>query len=436
MQKRSDFSDVQKGMVSGFRAKGGSISGTAEFVNCSRAAMVKVYRAWQNRTVQNQRRGKCGAPRAIDDRGERRLRRCVRTDRRATVEHLTTKMNQGATKSVSQTTIQRTLLRLGLRSRRLVRAPMLTAVHRRRRLEFARQRETSERNHPATIAGTVQAGGGSIMVWGMFSWHSLGSLIIVEGTMDQYKYASVLADHVHTYMRIVFPQDDGIFQQDNARCHTAASVRAWFEEHQDEFTVLPWPANSPELNPIENLWDHLDRVVRAMDPQPRNLAQLATALESTWLNIPENTFRDLSDSLPTRLAAVRTAKGGYSGLCQMVTLISTVKSLNDVRSQVKSAYQSNSAITDIDVTFDGTWLTQGHSSQIDVGCMIDLLTGFVMDFGIMSKRCIECNTQNLDHLVTWNKRLLLNYGKRSEDSGFRHDTIVRWRCKNISIFKY
>ncbi|KFM75893.1 Transposable element Tcb1 transposase, partial [Stegodyphus mimosarum] len=331
-------------MIIGFRAKGGSISETAEFVNCSRAAVVKVYRAWQNGTVQNQRRGKCGAPRAIDDRGERRLRRCVRADRRATVEQLTTKMNQGATKSVSQSTIQRTLLRLGLRSRRLVRAPMLTAVHRRRRLEFARQysswtstewrqvafsdesrfmlhrtdgrwrirRETSERNHPATIAGTVQAGGGSIMVWGMFSWHSLGSLIIVEGTMDQYKYASVLADHVHPYMRIVFPQDDGIFQQDNARCHTAASVRAWFEEHQDEFTVLPWPANSPDLNPIEHLWDHLDRVVRAMDPQPRNLAQLATALESAWLNIPENTFRDLCDSLPARLAAVRSAKATIS----------------------------------------------------------------------------------------------------------------------------
>ncbi|GFV44066.1 uncharacterized protein TNCV_3571871 [Trichonephila clavipes] len=59
---------------------------------------------------------------------------------------------------------------------------------------------------------------------------------------------------------------------------------------------------------------------------------------------------------------------------------SKVKSLNDVRSQVKSAYQSNSVITDIDVTFDGTWLTRGHSSQIGVGCVIDLLTGFVMDF--------------------------------------------------------
>ncbi|GBL71855.1 hypothetical protein AVEN_231510-1 [Araneus ventricosus] len=171
MQKRSDLSDVQKGMIIGFRTKGGSISETANFVNCSRAAVVKVYRAWKYDTIQNQRRGTRGAPRAIDDRGERRLRRCVRANRRATVKQLTAQMNQGATKSVSSTTVQRTLLRMGLRSRRLVNAPMLTAVHR----------------------------------------------------------------------------------QDNARCHAARFVCAWFEEHQDEFTVLPWPANSPDLNPIENL---------------------------------------------------------------------------------------------------------------------------------------------------------------------------------------
>ncbi|GBN22193.1 hypothetical protein AVEN_96817-1 [Araneus ventricosus] len=218
MQKRSDLSDVQKGMNIGFRAKGGSISETANFVNCSRAAVVKVYRAWQYGTVQNQRRGTCGAPLAIDDRCERRLRRCVWANRRATVEQLTAQMNQGATKSVSS-------------------------------------------------------------------------------------------------RRIIFPQNDGIYQQDNARFHTARSVCAWFEEHQEGFTVLPWPANSPDLNPIENLWDHLDRVVRAMVPQPRNLAQLATALESARFNIPVNIFRNLIDSLPARFAsvAVRSAKGGYSG---------------------------------------------------------------------------------------------------------------------------
>ncbi|GBM51932.1 hypothetical protein AVEN_1513-1 [Araneus ventricosus] len=130
MQKRRDLSDVQKGMIIGFRAKDGSISEAANFVNCSRAAVVKVYRAWQYGTIQNQRRGTCGAPRAIDDRGERRVRRCVRANRRATVEQLAAQMNQGASMSVSSTTVQRTLLRMGLRSRRLVNAPMLTAVHR------------------------------------------------------------------------------------------------------------------------------------------------------------------------------------------------------------------------------------------------------------------------------------------------------------------
>ncbi|GFS85606.1 transposable element Tcb1 transposase [Trichonephila clavipes] len=223
---------------------------------------------------------------------------------------------------------------------------MLTAVHRRRRLEFARQysswtstewrhvafsdesrfmlhrtdgrwrirRETSERNPPATIAGTVQARGRSIMVWGMFSWHSLGSLIIVEGTIDQYTSTHLSLRTMSTpTCALFFLRMMASSSRTMRGCHTAASVRAWFEEHQDEFTVLPLPANSPDLNPIEHLWYHLDRVVRAMDPQPRNLAQLAMALVSAWLNIPENTFRDLSDSLPARLAAVHSAKGGYSG---------------------------------------------------------------------------------------------------------------------------
>ncbi|GFW43644.1 transposable element Tcb1 transposase [Trichonephila clavipes] len=73
-----------------------------------------------NETVRNQRWSKCGAPQAIDDRSERRLWRCVRMNKRATVEQLTIQMNQGATSIVSQTTVQQTLLYLGLQSSHVV----------------------------------------------------------------------------------------------------------------------------------------------------------------------------------------------------------------------------------------------------------------------------------------------------------------------------
>ncbi|GFY06070.1 transposable element Tcb1 transposase [Trichonephila clavipes] len=68
-------------------------------------------------------------------------------------------------------------------------------------------------------------------------------------------------------------EDGGIYQQDIAECHTTDSVRAWFKEHQDQFIVLPCPENSPDLSPISNLWNPLDRVVRVMDPHARNLVQ-------------------------------------------------------------------------------------------------------------------------------------------------------------------
>ncbi|GFX77817.1 transposable element Tcb1 transposase [Trichonephila clavipes] len=68
-------------------------------------------------------------------------------------------------------------------------------------------------------------------------------------------------------------EDGSFYQQDIAECRTTDSVRSWFKEHQDQFIVLPCPENSPDLSPINNLWNPLDRVVRVMDPHARNLVQ-------------------------------------------------------------------------------------------------------------------------------------------------------------------
>ncbi|GFT04711.1 uncharacterized protein TNCV_334601 [Trichonephila clavipes] len=73
-------------------------------------------------------------------------------------------------------------------------------------------------------------------------------------------------------------------------------------------------------------------------------------------------------------------------------LIGSNQLLLDVRKNIREAYGSKNDkdIVDIEVSYDGSWLKRGHTSNIGVGCVIDLLTGFVIDYEVMSKRCAEC----------------------------------------------
>ncbi|GBL88493.1 hypothetical protein AVEN_159081-1 [Araneus ventricosus] len=159
-------------------------------------------------------------------------------------------MNEQCTSKLSRTIVQRTLLSIGLRSRRLISAPMFTSVHRKKRRAFALQhkhwileqlkkvafsdesrfllhlmdgrwrirRETSENKLTETIVGRQQGAGGSVIVWGIFSWHYLDPLIPLEGNLNSCAYLSIVADQVHPYMATVYPANDGVFQQDNAMC--------------------------------------------------------------------------------------------------------------------------------------------------------------------------------------------------------------------------
>ncbi len=121
----------------------------------------------------------------------------------------------------------------------------------------------------------VQAGG--IMVWGIFSWHTLGPLVPIEHCLNITAYLSIVANHLHPFMSTVYPSSDGYFQKDNAPCHKAQLISDWFLEHENEFTLLKWPPQSPDLNPTEKLWDVVEREIRIMNVQPTNLQQLHKA---------------------------------------------------------------------------------------------------------------------------------------------------------------
>lgn len=231
---------------------------------------------------------------------------------------------------------------MGFRSRRPARVPLLSQTNRKRRLLWALERRNwtvedwkkvawsdesrfvlhhadgririwrkqHEFMDPSCQMTTLQAGGGGIMVWGMFSWSTLGPLISVETSLNSTEYLRIVADHVHPFMAVMFPDGDGYFQQDNAPCHRARTVSQWFEEHESEFNLLPWPAQSPDLNPIEHLWDEVERSVHSLERQPSSLTQLRAAIMSPWANIPLQRYQQLVESMPRRIAAVIRAKGG------------------------------------------------------------------------------------------------------------------------------
>ncbi len=163
---------------------------------------------------------------------------------------------------------------------------------------------------PSCLVSTVQAGGGGVIVWGIFSWHIFGPLVPIEHHLNTTDYLSIVADHVHPFMTTVYSSSDVYFQQDNAPCHKAQIISDWFLEHDNEFTLLKWPPQAPDLNLIEHLLDVVEREIRIMDVQPTNLQQLCDTIMSIWTKISEECFQHLVESMPRRIKAILKAKGG------------------------------------------------------------------------------------------------------------------------------
>ena len=90
------------------------------------------------------------------------------------------------------------------------------------------------------------------MFWGFFSYYGVGGLHIVEGMMRGPQYIEVLQRRVVPELKKRFPDGSGIFQQDLAPCHTSKLVKNFMTTTR--IKMLDWPVNSPNLNPIENLW--------------------------------------------------------------------------------------------------------------------------------------------------------------------------------------
>ena len=96
-----------------------------------------------------------------------------------------------------------------------------------------------------------------------------------------------------------FPEGNGIFQDDNARIHRAKIVQNWYSANDETFEHMTWPPQSPDLNPIENLRDELERNLRSSSPLPSTVASLGERLLQLWPKIALQRIQKLLESMPS-----------------------------------------------------------------------------------------------------------------------------------------
>lgn len=151
---------------------------------------------------------------------------------------------------------------------------------------------------------TVKHGGGSVMVWGCFSRSGVGPLIRIEGKMDRFMYAKILKSQMLPYAKHHMSAK-WYFQPDNDPKHRSKHVSDLL--NREKVKVLKWPSQSPDLNPIENLWEELKRRVKTQNYSNKNV--LFETLKNEWDKIPISRLQKLIDSMPERCKAVIKAKG-------------------------------------------------------------------------------------------------------------------------------
>ena len=164
--------------------------------------------------------------------------------------------------------------------------------------------EFAEKN----LCKTVKHGGGSVMVWGCMAASGVGNLVFIENTMNKEGYLNILKDNIAPSVEKLGLGRSLTFQQDNDPKHTSKLVREWLLYHTPK--QLPHPPQSPDLNPIEHLWEHLDRQIRKHDIS--NKEQLKTIILDEWSKISADITQNLVESMPRRLAAVKKAKGAQT----------------------------------------------------------------------------------------------------------------------------
>ena len=339
------LNDHDKGVIDGLRLAGKTATEISKVIGRSKSTITRYFktvRAGESRIEKYSP----GRPRKLNDNSCRIMKRAFEKSPRKSCKKLKSEYPD-IFKDVKVRTMQDYACnRLGYKTRSARKKPLLTEAHRRKRLKFCKDHKhwtkedwravmwsdestfkcitdaSKKVRRPLFKKGNKQGDpyaskylvktvkhSSYIMMWGAFSGQAgRGSVHFVpqNTTINSKNYLELLKQKLPTSMDIHACK---YFMQDGASVHTAKIVKEWFKSHQ--IKVLDWPPQSPDLNPIENLWSFMK--YKLQDYNTSSIPRLKEALLELWTTgLQMDTFIKFADSMPNRIKEVIARQGGCS----------------------------------------------------------------------------------------------------------------------------
>ncbi|CAO4386778.1 unnamed protein product [Caenorhabditis nigoni] len=324
MPRATHLSDSERAQIDAFKTAGWSNRRIAARLGRS----FNCINTFVNNPDHYETNKKSGAPKKLTDRDTRSIIRLASNSMKSCND-----IKNELKLDVSKSTVWRTLdSNQKIVRAKLMSAPMLTDAHKANRLQFARNNMATDwdkiifsdekkfnldgpdgfnsywhdlKKDPLHFSKR-NFGGGRLMVWGAFSSAGTVDLAFLSFRMNSTDYQDVMTAKLIPYLRR-FHRRQLTYQQDNASIHASRSTLDWFKSKK--IKVMDWPARSPDLNPMENVWAELVRVVYGQGKQYQTVSELQTAIVDAWKNLKKPYLQKLLNSMPNRLFSIISTGG-------------------------------------------------------------------------------------------------------------------------------